>query len=51
MNKPKYNEKLFFRPKQNDIHSFKLIEYIAKNVKGEFANKLTAPKVSSIYCD
>jgi len=43
----------FFWQKQNDIHSFKLIEYIrdnnminiAKNVKGESANKLTTPKL------
>ena len=43
----------FFLQKQNDIHSFKLIEYIrdnnminiAKNVKGESAKKLTAPKL------
>jgi len=40
----------FFLQKQNDIHYFKLIKYIrcnniiniiAKNVKGEFVNKLT----------
>jgi len=44
---------VFFRQKQNDIHSFKLIEYIkynnliniAKIVKGESANKLTTPKL------
>jgi len=39
----------FFWQKQNDIHSFKLIEYIriniAKIVKGEYANKLTTPKL------
>jgi len=38
----------FFLQKQNDIHSFKLIEYIrniAKNVKGESVNKLTTLKL------
>jgi len=40
---------IFFLQKQNDIHSFKLIEYIriniAKNVKDESAKKLTTPKL------
>jgi len=39
----------FFSQKQNDVHSFKLIEYIgidiAKKVKGESANKLTTPNL------
>jgi len=38
-----------FWQKQNDIYSFKLIEYIriniAKNVNDESANKLTTPKL------
>jgi len=40
---------IFFWQKQNDIHSFTLIEYIriniAKSVKDESANKLTSPKL------
>jgi len=42
---------MFFKQKQNDMHSFKLIDYItsntniAKNVKDEYASKLTSPKL------
>ena len=49
-----FNTKLLFLlQKQNDVHSFKSIEYIiynnminiAKKINGESANKLTTPKL------